>query len=75
MEDFTGIVAILSVFIGAPSAIFLFVYNLKKRKYEVEGLQVQQRILELEVEKERLHLAALQEENRKLDRLIDGSDR
>ena len=72
MEAITGIIAILSVFIGAPSIIFLFIYHSKQAKRDIEKLAFQREILQLEVEKERLHLAALEEENRKLDRIIDG---
>ena len=64
---------VLCVFIGAPSVVFTFVYMVKRGRNDLEALRIKKDMLELEVERERLRVAALAEENRKYDRLIEGS--
>lgn len=67
---------ILCVFIGAPSVVFTFVYMLKRNRNDLEALRVKKEMLQLEVEKERLRVQSLAEENRKYDRIIsDGGGR
>jgi len=64
---------VLCVFIGAPSVVFTFIYMVKKGRNELEALRIRKDMLQLEVERERLRVAALAEENRKYDRVIEGS--
>ena len=64
--DITAIIAILSVFVGAPGTIFLFKYknSKNKRESEIEKLKIQKEILELEIQKK-----LLDEEDKKWDLL------
>lgn len=71
--DITGIVAVLSLFVGAPAIVFGFIYLSRKQRVDLELAQRKKEILELEVKKAELHLKELAEENRKYDRIIDGS--
>ncbi|MDR1230223.1 MAG: hypothetical protein LBK61_02355 [Spirochaetaceae bacterium] len=68
----TGCTAILSLFVGLPAIIFAFVHrNVKnKREHEIEKLKYQKEILELEIEKENKQIKLLEEENKKLDKII-----
>jgi hypothetical protein len=68
----TGSVAILSLFVGLPAIILTFIRkNIKnKREHEIEKLKYQKEILELEIEKENKHIKLLEEENKKLDKII-----
>ncbi|MBU0926850.1 MAG: hypothetical protein KKA67_03820 [Spirochaetes bacterium] len=65
------IIAVLCVFIGAPSVVFGFILLNKggARRLELEKYRVRE--LELSVERERLRIEALKEENKKLDRMIE----
>jgi hypothetical protein len=65
----TGSIAILSVFVGLPGIVFHFIYKSKKNKTEM--IKQQKELLEVEIEKERLHLRLLEEENRKYDKLLE----
>jgi large-conductance mechanosensitive channel len=60
------------LFTFVPAVVFTFVYKVKKHEEDTKKLQIQKEILELEVEKQRDHLKLLEEENKKLDRVIDG---
>jgi hypothetical protein len=64
MINITGIVSILCVFIGLPGVICFFSYKSKKLKQATKAL-------ELELEREKIRLELLEEENRKYDRIID----
>jgi hypothetical protein len=68
----TGSIAILSLFVGLPAIILTFIRkNIKnKREHEIEKLKYQKEILELEIEKENKHIKLLEEENKKLDKII-----
>jgi hypothetical protein len=66
--DITGIVAILCLFIGLPGVLCFFGYKTKK-------LKQQKKALELKLERERIRLQLLEEENRKYDRIIDRRGR
>lgn len=70
--NITALFSIFSVFIAAPAIVFGFVYIMRRGKDRVEELRLKKEMLELEVEKEKMHLLALTEENRKYDRLIDS---
>jgi hypothetical protein len=52
------------VFIGLPGVICFFSYKSKKLKQEKKAL-------ELKLEREKIRLELLEEENRKYDRIID----
>jgi hypothetical protein len=64
MIDITEIVEALCVFVGLPGVICFFGYRGKKLKQEKKAL-------ELKLERERIRLQLLEEENRKYDRIID----
>jgi Na+-translocating ferredoxin:NAD+ oxidoreductase RnfG subunit len=66
----TGIVAIISVFAIAPAIVFSFIYKVTKNKHELKKMQYQKQILELEVEKQNNQIKLLEEENKKLDKII-----
>jgi Na+-translocating ferredoxin:NAD+ oxidoreductase RnfG subunit len=69
----TGSIAILSLFVGLPAILLTFIHkNTKnKREQEIEKLKYQKEILELEIEKENVQIKLLEEENNKLDRIIN----
>jgi hypothetical protein len=69
----TGSIAILSLFVGLPAILFTFIHkNTKnKREKEIEKLKYQKEILELEIEKENKQIRLLEEENKKLDKIIN----
>ncbi|MDR0718189.1 MAG: hypothetical protein LBF78_01035 [Treponema sp.] len=68
-----GSIAILSVFVGLPVIVFTFIHKntRNKREKEIEKLKYQKEILELEIEKENKQIKLLEEENKKLDKIID----
>ena len=68
--EITGIVAIISTLVIAPAILFSFVYKITKNKNELKKMQYQKEILELEVEKQNNQIKILEEENKKLDRII-----
>jgi hypothetical protein len=71
--DLTGIIAILSLFVGFPAIVFTFLHKNAKNKREIEKLKYQKEILELEIEKENKQIKLLEEENKKLDKIINGN--
>jgi hypothetical protein len=64
----TGSIAIVSLFVGLPGIVFHFIY--KSRKNKTEMIKQQKELLEVELEKEKLQLRLLEEENRKYDIMI-----
>jgi hypothetical protein len=60
------------VIISTVPVVLSFISNMAKlkRDKETEKLIYQKEIMELEVEKEKLQLKLLEEENKKLDRII-----
>ena len=68
--EITGIIAIISVFGIAPAILFSFLYKITKDKHELKKMQYQKEILELEVEKQNNQIKILEEENKKLDKII-----
>jgi hypothetical protein len=70
-----GSISILSLFVGLPAIVFTFVHkNMKnKREKEIEKLKYQKEILELEIEKENKQIKLLEDENKKLDKIIYGN--
>lgn len=71
-EFLIAAVAIVSVFIALPGIIFGFIYKTKKDKQDLLKMEYERKMLELEIEKENLHIKLLEEENKKYDRIIDG---
>ena len=69
----TGSIAVLSLFVGLPAITFAFLYKTarNKREKEIEKLKYQKELLELEIEKENRQIQLLEEENRKLDRILN----
>ena len=70
-----GIIAIISIFIIAPSIVFGFILLSKKEKNRIEVLKYQKEIIELEIRKDELKMKLLEEENRKYDRIIEERSR
>jgi hypothetical protein len=68
--EITGIVAIISTLVIAPAILFSFIYKITKDKHELKKMKYQKEILELEVEKQNNQIKLLEEENRKLDKII-----
>jgi aminopeptidase C len=66
-----GILSILSIFVVLPGMIFTFAYKNKKNKHELKKLEYEKEILQLEIEKDNLRIRLLEEENKKLDRIIN----
>jgi hypothetical protein len=66
------IVAVISVFIGFPWILFLFITNNQKRKMELKKLEYETKKLELEIEKQNNQIKLLEEENKKYDKIING---
>jgi hypothetical protein len=64
----TGSIAILSIFVGLPGIVLQFIYKSKKNKTEM--IKQQKELLEMEIEKGKIQLKLLEEENRKIDKLI-----
>ncbi|MDR2537052.1 MAG: hypothetical protein LBC46_01985 [Treponema sp.] len=62
------IVGALCMFIGLPGVICFFGYKTKK-------LKQQEKVLKLKLEREKIRLQLLEEENRKYDRIIDRRGR
>jgi hypothetical protein len=71
----TGSIAVLSIFVGLPAIVLSFIHknNKNKREKEIEKLKYQKEILELETQKQNGQLKLLEEENKKLDRIINGN--
>jgi hypothetical protein len=63
---------VFSLFV-APALVFGFILLIRKGKHDVEKLRLQKEIKEIELRKEEIHLHTLLEENKKYDRLIDGT--
>lgn len=66
-----GALAIVSIFIFMPSLIFGFIYLSKRAKYRVEELRIQKEMLALDVRKKELAIYEMQEESKRLDRVLD----
>jgi hypothetical protein len=64
-------VSVLSIFIGGPLIVFGFLLLGKRYKRDVEMMKYKKEILELEIEKEQMHLKAIEAENLKYDRIIE----
>ena len=62
------IMGMLCVFIGLPGVICFFLYKCIKLKQE-------KKVLELKLEREKIRLQLLEEENRKYDQIIDRHQR
>ncbi|MDR0732198.1 MAG: hypothetical protein LBF63_11055 [Treponema sp.] len=71
--EMEAVVAILSLFVVLPGIVFSFINHNEKRKTEVEKLKYQTEILKLEIERESVKVKLLEEENKKLDKIIYDS--
>jgi hypothetical protein len=72
--NIAGIIAILSSLLGIPIIVFGFIYINNKNRRSLELMRLKNETLRLELEKEKVHLKMLEEENKKYDRIIeDGS--
>jgi hypothetical protein len=65
-----GVLGIISTSIILPGIIFSFIYFSKKQRTEIEKLKYQKEILELEIEKDKMKVKLLEEENKHLDKII-----
>ncbi|MDR1239105.1 MAG: phage shock protein B [Treponema sp.] len=66
----TGSIAVLSLFVGLPGIVFHFIYKSKKNKTEM--IKQQKELLALEIEKDKMQLRLLEEENKKYDKIINN---
>ena len=75
VDNITGILAIVCIFIVLPKIIVTFVLKNKHdiRETELEKIKYQKEILELELEKQRNDIKLLEEENKKYDNIINNS--
>ena len=73
--NWTAIISVLSVFIGAPLIVFGFIFLSRKSRRDIEMLKCKRDMLELELEKEEVRLKLIEAENRRYDRLIDDKGR
>ncbi|MDR2784021.1 MAG: hypothetical protein LBB48_09340 [Treponema sp.] len=73
----TGSIAIVSPFVGLPSVVLSFIYknSRNKREKEIEKIKYQKEILELEVKKQDNQLKIFEEENKELDKIINGEQK
>ena len=75
LSGFTGVLAVAAIFIILPSIIINSAQknSRHKREIELEKLKYQKEMMELEIEKQRNEIRLLEEENKKLDRIISSS--
>jgi cell shape-determining protein MreC len=66
-----GIVAILSIFVVLPGIIFTYAYKNRKNKMELKKIEYRKEILQMEMEKDDRKIKLLEEENKKLDKIIN----
>jgi hypothetical protein len=68
-----GIIAtILGIAVGVPVITYYVYKNAKeKRGHEIEKIKYQKEIMELEIEKGNMNVKLLEEENKKLDKIIN----
>jgi hypothetical protein len=65
----TGSIAVIALFVGLPGIVLHFIYKCKKNKTEM--IKHQKELLEIEIEKEKIQLKLLEEENKKYDKIIE----
>jgi hypothetical protein len=65
------ILGIISSLIITPAIVFGFIFLMRKAKTDVEKLKYQKEIIQLEMQKEELHLKTILEENKKYDKLLE----
>jgi transcriptional regulator of NAD metabolism len=68
---------IFSLAVGLPAVILGFIYlnNRNKREKEVEKLKYQKEVFELEIDRDNTHIKLLEEENKKLDYIINMNNK
>lgn len=65
--------SVFSLFIGAPMVVFSFILLHKRSQKYIEEMKYKKQILELELEKEKIHFKMIEAENLKYDRIIEDS--
>ena len=70
--NWIAIIGIISSLIVAPTIVLGFVLLTKREKNALELMKYKKEIIELEVEKEKLRIKSLEEENKKYDKLIEN---
>lgn len=68
--NWVAIISVICFFVIAPSIVFTFFYMSKKTKIEVELLKYKRDMMEIDLEKEKVHLKLIEAENLKYDRII-----
>lgn len=68
--NLVSIIAVLGIFVVCPCSLLTFLYKLHKDKHELKKLEHQKKLLELEIEKQNNQILLLNEENKKLDKII-----
>ena len=74
MMSFGEVLVAVAFLLGLPGILSFFSYKSKKNKHEIEKIKYQKEILELEIEKEKIKLKTIEEENKKLDTLINNDN-
>jgi hypothetical protein len=64
---------VFSLFI-LPATVFGFILIIRKQKTDIQKLEIKKQMLELELQKEKVSLRLLEEENKKYDRLIESNN-
>ena len=59
--------------LSIPIIAITFSFRAKTQKNRIKELELQREILELEIQKQNSSIKLLEEENKKYDRIIDGS--
>jgi hypothetical protein len=68
MESILGFITFFAIF---PGIICTFLYKRGKVKTELKKLEEQRKILELEIVKQNNQIKLLEEENKKIDKIIN----
>jgi hypothetical protein len=68
------LLALVAFLIGLPGIISFLSYKNRKNKIELDKIKYQKEILELEIEKEKIKLKSLEEENKKMDKIINENN-
>jgi hypothetical protein len=69
--NWVAIISVICLFVIAPSIVFTFIYMSKKAKIEVDLLKYKRDMMEIDLEKEKVHLKLIEAENLKYDRIIE----
>ena len=61
--------------LSIPILAIVFSYSQKSQTTKIKELELQKEILQLEIEKQNGNIKLLEEENKKYDRIIEGSQK